>query len=498
VEVAVPAPAPIATQRDLLGWAGPLGAATVGAALRLWHLGQPHALVFDETYYAKDALSLISFGVERNVVDDANDILLALPPRATGADIFLDTPAFVVHPPLGKWLIGLGELAFGVNPFGWRIVAAVASILSILLLGRIVRRLTGNSLLGTIAAGLLALDGLHLVMGRTALLDGFLMLFVLAAFGALLIDRDHSRALRLRHGPAAASARVRWWRLAAGALLGAACSVKWSGVWYLLAFVGLSVAWDAASRRSAGDPRPWRSALGRDLLPAAATMVAAGALVYLVSWTGWLLSDDGWARQWDEGMPGFLPQPLRALMHYHASMYRFHVGLTQNHPYQAPGWGWLLQARPTSFYYNGDGTACGADQCSQAVTSLGNPVIWWAAVGALVHQTYRAVFVRDWRSAAVVVGVLAGWVPWLFYPDRTIFGFYAVVLLPFLVAALTLSLGQVLAAGPVAQRRWRVWAVGGYLLLVVAAAWWFLPVWTAQEITRTEWSMRMWLAASWI
>ncbi len=496
-----------------LGWAGPIAAAAIGAVLRLWDLGAPHAFVFDETYYAKDALGLVRFGTEQATVPDADGILLATAPDVAGADVFTGEPSFVVHPPVGKWLIGLGEMALGVQPVGWRLAAAIASVLSILILGRVVLRLTGRALLGTIAAGLLAFDGLHLTVGRTALLDTFLMLFVLAAFAALLIDRDHTRARYLRLGPPGRAPSLRVWRIAAGVLLGLACGVKWSALWYVAAFGLLTVLWEIASRRRAGDAHPWRSALLTDALPAAIAIVGVGALVYLATWSGWILTADGWGRQWraDAGT-GLVPQWLGALWHYHEQIYGFHVGLDQEHPYEASPWGWLLQARPTSFFYDGDGLDCGAGRCSSAVIALGNPVIWWAGSAALLHQAYRAVFVRDWRSSAVVVGVAAGWLPWLLFPDRTVFGFYAVVLAPFLVSALTLSLGAVIGAGDAParvvagtapgrqlrrSRSWRILAVGGFLLLVVVAAWWFFPVWTGQEIPFTAWQRRMWFP-SWI
>lgn len=91
-------------------------AAILGFALtlRLWRLDQPKGYIFDEVYYAKNAASLISDGVELNAQGEAE---------------------FVVHPPLGKWLIGLGIKIFGDNEFGWRIAAAIigsASVLSLI------------------------------------------------------------------------------------------------------------------------------------------------------------------------------------------------------------------------------------------------------------------------------------------------------------------------------------------------------------------------------
>src|SRR5262249_40681395 len=53
---------------------------------------------------------------------------------------------------------------------------------------------TRSTLLGCVAGLLLALDGLEFVMSRTALLDIFVMFWVLAAFAALVVDRDRTRA----------------------------------------------------------------------------------------------------------------------------------------------------------------------------------------------------------------------------------------------------------------------------------------------------------------
>src|SRR5581483_7331531 len=101
---------------------------------------------------------------------------------------------YVVQPEMGKLLIAWGEAMFGLNPFGYRVASAVFGSLAILLMCRIARRLTRSTLLGCIAGVLLSLDGMEFVLSRTGILDIFLMFFVLAAFGAMLIDRDVSRS----------------------------------------------------------------------------------------------------------------------------------------------------------------------------------------------------------------------------------------------------------------------------------------------------------------
>jgi hypothetical protein len=75
------------------------------------------------------------------------------------------------HPPLGKWIIALGIRLFGPGPFGSRIGPAIAGTLTVLLVYVLARHLLRSAFGATIAAGLLAIDFLHFVESRTALLD---------------------------------------------------------------------------------------------------------------------------------------------------------------------------------------------------------------------------------------------------------------------------------------------------------------------------------------
>ena len=122
------------------GWIGALLVTAFGGFLRFYNLAVPHAVVFDETYYAKDALSLIEFGVERTPVDDADKQLLAGNAdiwKQCAADQADQCAAYVVHPPLAKWMIGLGEALFGPRRSA---VRRRGGTLSILILARTARR----------------------------------------------------------------------------------------------------------------------------------------------------------------------------------------------------------------------------------------------------------------------------------------------------------------------------------------------------------------------
>jgi dolichyl-phosphate-mannose--protein O-mannosyl transferase len=550
----------------LLGWLACLAVTFVGGVLRFWRLDRPHKLVFDETYYVKQAVSFLRVGYELRWDGESTPKPDAKFTKGT-VDVFLEAPDFVVHPPVGKWMIAAGIEVFGpTSSYGWRFSAALVGTLSILMLARIARRLFGSTLLGVTAGLLLAVDGHHFVHSRTSLLDVFLMFWVLAAFGCLLIDRDRYRARLARLAafdpadPAGPWAGLRPWRIAAGVCLGLAIGTKWSGLYFLAAFGILTVLWDAAARRAVG-VRRWyagpvvATAVGllglglgawqRDHPGLSAMLVTSGLLMagwftadvvrarsgprgflrpaldapiafmhlvpvalaaYMASWAGWFASSGGYDRQWAASHPsehfGWLPASIRSLWKYHQEMYGFHINLSSPHPYQANPWSWLVMGRPTAFFYESKtlGQAgCAVEECSRAITPVGNPVIWWGATIAVFVLLFRWAFARDWRAGAILVGIAAGYLPWFAFQDRTIYNFYAIAFTPWVVLALTYVLGLILGCSDAPrQRRIRGAALSGVLVVAAILVFaWFLPIYTARVIPRADWAARMWLP-SWI
>ncbi|MEU2821536.1 phospholipid carrier-dependent glycosyltransferase [Streptomyces bacillaris] len=510
------------------GWGGPLLVALVAGVLRFWKLDQPHAVIFDETYYAKDAWALVNQGYEGSWPKDVDKLILKDP---SSVPIPTD-PGYVVHPPVGKWVIGFGEQLFGFTPFGWRFMVAVLGTLSVLMLCRIGRRLFRSTFLGCLAGLLLAVDGLHFVMSRTALLDLIVMFFVLAAFGCLVVDRDHARRRLAAALPVdeegvlrpdariAETSRLGWrpWRLAAGVMLGLAFATKWNGLYVLAAFGLMTVLWDVGARRTAGAAKPYLAVLRRDLVPAFVSTVPVAIVTYLVSWTGWIVTDKGYYRNWaategkDSGWSWLLPDWLRSLWHYETQVYDFHVGLTSGHTYESNPWSWLVLGRPVSYFYE-EQTGCqesATGKCAAEVLAIGTPLLWWLACVALAYVVWRWLFRRDWRAGAIACGVAAGWLPWFFYQERTIFLFYAVVFVPFLCLAVTMLLGAIIgpAAGkgtraelglttadPTGERRRTLGAIaaGVLVLLIIWNFIYFLPLYTGTSIPEDLWRDRMWL-----
>lgn len=477
-------------QDRLRGWVVTLVVTLLAGLVRFWDLGLASdngSPVFDEKHYVPQAWQMLRNGG------------------------YEDNPGYelVVHPPVGKQLIAAGEWLFGYTPWGWRITAAVAGTIMVFLLVRIARRMTRSTMLGGIAGLLLICDGLSHVQSRVGMLDIFHAAFVLAAFSCLLVDRDQVRQ-RLhrvvdegRVGDSRWGPRLgfRWWRFGAGLALGLACGAKWDGIYYIAAFGLLSVFWDVLARRNAGVSRPWVGTIVRDTGPALASLVGLAVLVYFGTWAGWFASETATDRHaaalHNIGL-GFLPQAWNALLYYQGNVLDFHTSLVTGnhpHPWESKPWSWPMGMRPMLYYYESGLPGCGRANCVGATMLIGTPALWWISLPVAGWSLWRVVSAFDWRYAAVLVGYMAGYLPWFVELARQMFYFYATPLAPFLVLGIVLVLGDVLgpAKAGTERRRTGLLVVALYVGLVVANFVWLWPVLNGDPMTQAHWHAELWL-----
>lgn len=411
----------------------PVVIALISFLLRVVNLGRINSFIFDEVYYVDGARDLLKFGVE-----------------VTGAK-----PEFVVHPPLGKWLIGAGIEVFGDNGFGWRITSAIFGSLMILLVAQIAHTLFRDSFLTGLASALMALDGLALVHSRTALLDNFLAFFILVATYLFLTKRY-------------------WWT---GLALGCALATKWSALYFMIAFGAIGLY------------RAFTHHTGRALIkPTLQRIVQFGVIpltVYLSSWVGWFASNRGWDRHYSKNI-------LSSFIYYHQQMLAFHTGLVEKHSYQSNPWGWMIMARPTSFFYETP-QGCGSKSCSQEILALGTPFLWWLgtiAVMVLFGLWLRSILVKriDPALSIVMTGIAAGYLPWFFFQRRTVFSFYAIAFEPFVILALVYCARQLRRN----YGRTGEFLLATFVTLIFLNFIYFLPLYLGDVITYDAWHARMW------
>lgn len=545
-----------------LGWIAPLIVTFIGGFLRFFRLDQPHVLVFDEHYYVKDAWAMLQTGTERAWPDPDAGSILNLGAGAAKIDnefangnvnIFLSQPEEIfTHPPLGKWLIAIGTKVFGgAYPFAWRFTAALAGTLAILLIARVALRLFHNVTIATTAAIFMAFDGQAITLSRTAMLDGFLMVFVLGAFLCLLHHREWALATlrmahehdvarpgmvirsialtprerrgeggdRLKANAVAGQPSVRLvvassgpivafsgWRLAAFILLALATGIKWSGGYFLAVFAIISVLWDGYNRRIVGY-RGWFGAMvAKDGLLTALYALPLCIATYLASWMSWFLTPDAFYRHWAEENPGsgvaWLPSSLRSLVQLHIHDVQVASAISAPTPSSSTALAWPLQltdtlfigkyhVQPLSFDFP---TLCGpsadSSDCLTTVANVGNPVVWWVGVACLVAALVMAIIRRgDWRVLAVWSGMLAGWAPWLLYMNRTTYSFYSIAFLPWVILATCYWLDWLARRGRYVNSLRNAAVVLDVATIAIGI--YLLPLWTFVPMTTTAWLFRV-------
>jgi dolichyl-phosphate-mannose-protein mannosyltransferase len=486
----------------LAGWLGPLGLTVVAGLMRFWGLTSRKGIYFDEVYYTHDAYTLFHHGYEQDTT-------------CTG-------PGFVVHPPLGKWLMGLSEWLFGHTDcaggrhgdpeLGWRFASAVCGTLAVLVLARVARRMFRSTLLGCFAGLVMAFDGLEFVQSRIGILDIFLMTGLVLALACLVADRDDGRrrlAARLDAAVAAGTGSavatvgrgprlgVRPWRVLCGVCLGLSLGVKWSAIYTVVGFAALALAWDVGARRSAGVERPLRSFLRKDSAGWFGCFVPLPFVLFLGTWIGWFVTRGGYDRE-RYGDGHGLVNILRSWADYQKQIYVFHDHLSTPHPYESKPFSWLVLGRPvdydfTSLKYGQDGCHLRGG-CYKEILAIGNPAVWWIGTLALVGTLALWVVRRDWRAALIMVSFVTSFVPWLAFPQRTMFFFYALPLLPFMVLGITAMAGLILGGRAITELRALVGAliVGVYAIIVVLLFVYFYPILANQMISIPAWRARMW------
>lgn len=501
-----------------ISWVVTVAIGVLAFCMQLVNLARPKNLVFDETYYAKDAYALLQTGYELNWPQDANEQI-----AAGNVNVFGNTPAYIVHPQLGKWLIAAGEHLFGMNSFGWRFSACVFGAIMVMATIRMARRLGRSTVVGALAGVFLTFDGLHFVMSRIALLDIFEATFTVMAVACVIADRDWFRHKLANHlvkvgkpnlggqfGPALI---LRPWRLGAGVLFGLAIGCKWNAVYVLAAMGVLSVVYDFASRRTAGaKANAWLTPL-RDGPLAFIQLVVVAVPVYIVTWASYLYTTGGWGRDWGSQHPDdfwvkHLGAPFGSLMNYHREIYDFHTGdwiASQTHVYEANPAGWLVVGRTIGIDAVNDikpgvdgCPATGSETCLRVISGMGTPLLWWMALAAVLVGLGFWLFGRDWRFAVPIIAGLTPWIMWFPNAARPLFYFYAIMVIPFTVTCLALVCGRILGPADAGPRRVRgAIAVTVIVLIVVANFWFIYPILTDQLMTQQAWSLRMWFR-SWI
>lgn len=334
------------------------------------------------------------------------------------------------HPPLGKLLIAVGILIFGMCPFGWRFMGALSGVLMVPLTYLLMRQISKSKLAAFFAMMLMTLDCMHFTQTRLGTIDSFSVMFIMCMYLSMF------RYVRMSFYHDSLPKTLVPLALC-GISFALGCATKWICIY---AGAGLAVLFfytlvrryleyryaSAGMRAFAPEEKKiaqraaknfWRYAVTTCLF-CCAFFIVIPLVTYYFSYY-WQLTPDG----------NFNIQSVVSLQ---KTMFNYHNGLgNDDHFFRSPWYEWPLIVKPMWYY---SGNAFVPSNMVSSISCMGNPAVWWGGLLSLFYVLFRFVNRRgrDRESLMLLIGFLSQYLPWVLVPRSTfIYHYFASV--PFII-----------------------------------------------------------------
>jgi len=339
-------------------------------------------------------------------------------------------PYEISHPPLGKLIIAIGILLFGMNPFGWRIMGTLVGVAMLPILYVFAKRLIGKTEYAFLAAGLFAVDFMHFTQTRIATIDVYAVFFILLMYYYMY------RYLRMNFFVDGLKKTLKPLAIC-GVFFGLGAASKWT---CLYAGAGLAVLFfgslfvryrEYRTVMERGTPAEKRmvsvfwSHTVKTLLWCCIFYLAIPIAIYVLSYMPYYIYYGSVSENY--GVAG----AWKTFWDNQNFMFNYHSGLTATHPYQSSWWQWPFTLKPM-WYYSGNDASIGM---VSTMTASGNPAVWWvgsiAAVVLLVLR-YFGYIKKDCALQIICIGILANYLPWVLV-SRCTFIYHFFTTVPFVL-----------------------------------------------------------------
>jgi len=397
-------------------------------AVRFHRLEYPQSYYFDEVYFAFTAQEMAK-GVK-----SAWQVPEVEAPKELAYEW--------THPPLGKEISALGILIFGDNTFGWRFFQALFGGLGALFIFLLARNLF-NDRVGILAAILYSLESFLFTLSRITMVDIFMADFLL--LGSLFVVKY-------------AKSRKTKFLYLTGAFCGAALSIKWSGVYIaeFLAGVSFFLIYYFEVYNSDSEDRSYLKSV-INIFP---RMIIAFAVIPLLIYVATYI-------------PFFyFGNSISDFFNLQGSMFGYHKGVTDTHPYQSLWWSWPLLLKPVYLYVEDLGGKYAY------IYALGNPFIWWTGTLFLLMGVIQVIRKETTSLIFAVVSVFAYWLPWALSPRKVTFIYHYVPALLFVLIISAYFLNALWS-----KSRYGKGVVVLYLIIAAGMFYYFYPINTAVPMT---------------
>lgn len=353
-----------------------------------------HSMYFDEIFYSRAAYELMH-GMKPNEI---------------------------THPHLGKIIISRGIEIFGMTPFGWRFMSALAGTILLVFLYFFALAIFKSSFWAGFAAFIFAFDFMHFVQSRIGMLDVFVVLFIVGMY-FFMYKYSRLNFFKDRLGKTLIPLFF------SGIFTGLAIATKWSGLYgavgiALIFFITIGKRY-CEYKENPEEHKNFKKYLEITIVCCVGFFVIIPAVIYASSYIPRRVAGT------------MYPQLsfLHALVQVQIDKMNFHLFLNAEHPFSSYWWEWLINRRPVFYFGN-----TVSEGLVQGINSFGNPLIWWGGLPAFAYTIYKA-FKKNFVPLFLVIGYLSMLIPWIVF-SRTAFIWYYYPNVIFLVLMLTYAIKE--------------------------------------------------------
>ncbi|MDD6223958.1 MAG: phospholipid carrier-dependent glycosyltransferase [bacterium] len=312
-----------------------------------------------------------------------------------------------VHPPLGKLIMMIPILLFGMNTFAYRLMGNIAGIFMIPVIYILAKRVFKNRKWAILASLLMLFDCFHFAQTRMGTVDSFLVLFIMLSalfmYQYILLKKKDPLSKKLTN------------LFLSGLFIGCAIATKWTGL-----YAGLALAivfFTHLVYHNTGKRKKDKDAL-KIVLSCCVFFIVVPLIIYIASYLLFPAVYPGKV----EGITGIIKQTK--------NMFSYHSNLTETHPFSSEWYTWPIMAKPVWYYvgyYGGN--------IKSTIVGIGNPAIWWGGIVAGLFVLAKSILNRRKEDLFILAFVLCCFLPYLWI-GRVMFMYHYFPVLPFLMLAI--------------------------------------------------------------
>lgn len=430
------------------------------------------------------------------------------------------------HPPLGKLLIALPVLLFGMTPFAFRFMGALAGLLMIPVIYILAKRLFKGRKWAILAGLLMMFDNFHFAHTRMATVDSFLVLFILLAtlFMKQYVDLEKDAPIKEK----------RKYLLLSGLFMGCSIATKWTGLYAALA---LAIVFFMDIFKEREDNRKKRLNYSRASKIALFGMVILSLVPIIIYYVTTMLASSAkatgaifWyyfavviislltliilALKKDKNLRktfiicviafilipiviyalsymlfpnvhGYTNNSISGIFNQIKDMFNYHSTLADRHEFESNWYQWPIMYKPVWYYVGYHG-----GNLKSTIVGIGNPIIWWFGLVGVFFTVIKTLFKREKESAFILIFALCTFLPYVFI-GRTMFMYHYFPTLPFVMLAIVALIKWI--TEKIKNNSFYIF----YVLLVIVIFFVFYPV-TSGIVTTNDYIDSLKWLSSWI